>query len=153
MKKIFALLLFTCLPVVGQVDPAPGKGDTPIQEDLAGLQVKPQYPGGMAVFNALISNNLRPPEIEQEDDITLKIYVSFVIEKDGSLTNINVLRHPGYGSDVEAKRVIALSEKWSPGIIDGKPVRARYSLPIVINIKGTGKKKKPAEGAPPTEKP
>ncbi len=148
MKKAFALLLLFCLPALGQVKPDPDKVDTPIATEpfeLAGLQVKPQYPGGMSAFYEMVSENLRTPAIEPENDITLKVYITFVIEKDGSLSDIKVIRDAGYGMGQEAKRVIALSEKWSPGIIDGKPVRARYTLPITVNIKGTKKKEKPVK--------
>ena len=100
----------------------------------AGLQVQPEFPGGMTAFYKYVNNNFRIPEIEQ--NMTAKIYVSFVVEKDGSLTAIKVLRDPGYGLGKEAERVLkSLKIKWSPGIQNGKPVRASYNLPITINIK------------------
>jgi len=100
----------------------------------AGLQVQPEFPGGMAAFYKYVNNNFRIPEIDQ--NMTAKIYVSFVVEKDGSLTAIKVLRDPGYGLGKEAERVLkSLKIKWSPGIQNGKPVRASYNLPITINIK------------------
>ncbi|HTG67178.1 MAG TPA: energy transducer TonB, partial [Flavobacterium sp.] len=58
--------------------------------------------------------------------------VSFVVEKDGSLTDIKVLRDIGYGTGKEAIRVLQKSPKWNPGIQNGKPVRVQYSLPITI---------------------
>jgi len=102
--------------------------------NTAGLQVQPNYPGGIAAFLTYVNKNFRIPEIEQ--DMQAKIYVSFVIEKDGSLTAIKVLRDPGYGLGKEAERVLKSSKiKWSPGIQNGKPVRAAFNLPITINIK------------------
>lgn len=100
----------------------------------AGLQVQPEFPGGIANFLKAVNNSFRVPEIDQ--NLTAKIYVSFVVEKDGSLTAIKVLRDPGYGLGKEAERVLkSIKTKWSPGIQNGKPVRASFSLPITVNIK------------------
>jgi protein TonB len=106
--------------------------------NMAGLQVQPEYPGGIEAFYSLIGSNFRAPEADVEEDTTIKIFVSFVIEKDGSLSNVMLLRNPGYGLKEEAGRVLALSEKWSPGMQDGKPVRTMYTLPISIRLEGTG---------------
>ncbi|PZR16235.1 MAG: energy transducer TonB [Flavobacterium psychrophilum] len=100
----------------------------------AGLQVQPEFPGGIQAFYGYVNKNFRIPEIDQ--NMTAKIYVSFVVEKDGTLTAIKILRDPGYGLGKEAERVLkSLKTKWSPGIQNGKPVRASYNLPITINIK------------------
>lgn len=100
----------------------------------AGLQVQPEYPGGMTEFYSYVNKNFRIPEIDR--DMTARIYVSFVVEKDGTMTAIKVLRDPGYGLGKEAERVLrSMKKKWSPGIQNGKPVRASYNLPITINVK------------------
>ena len=100
----------------------------------AGLQVQPEFPGGIANFLKAVHNSFRIPEIDQ--NLQAKIYVSFIVEKDGSLTAIKVLRDPGYGLGKEAERVLkSIKTKWSPGIQNGKPVRASFNLPITINIK------------------
>ncbi|MFP9098201.1 energy transducer TonB [Flavobacterium sp. RHBU_24] len=100
----------------------------------AGLQVQPEYPGGIEAFYKYVNKNFRIPELD--NDMTAKIYVSFVVEKDGTLTAIKVLRDPGFGLGKEAERVLkSLKTKWSPGIQNGKPVRAQYNLPITINIR------------------
>jgi protein TonB len=100
----------------------------------AGLQVQPEYPGGIAAFQRDVTNNFRMPEVDK--DLNTKIYVSFVVEKDGSMTNIKVTRDPGYGLGKEAERALkAMKKKWAPGVQNGKNVRASYSLPIVINIR------------------
>lgn len=114
------------------------KGVEPAEDNgiynSAGLAVQPEFPGGMTAFYKFVTNNFRTPELEQ--DMTARIYVQFVVEKDGSLTDIKALRDPGYGMGKEAERVLrSLKIKWKPGIQNGKPVRARYNLPITINIK------------------
>lgn len=98
------------------------------------LDKMPQFPGGMDKFYNYVGNNFEKPEIEGMS--TLRVYVSFVIEKDGSMTDIKVNRDPGYGLGREAIRVLkSLKTKWSPGIIDSKPVRTAYSLPIVLEMR------------------
>lgn len=100
----------------------------------ATLDVRPTFPGGMDKFYSYVAKNFRSPETEMEKSI--KVHVSFVIEKDGSMTDIRVARNPGYGLDKEAIRVLkSLKIKWSPGMIKGRPVRTAYSLPINVVMK------------------
>ena len=95
------------------------------------LDKLPEFPGGIAQFYKYVGNNFRRPELDVER--TLKVYISFVVEKDGSLTDIIVKNDPGYGMGKEAIRVLkSLKTKWAPGILDGKPVRTAYNLPITI---------------------
>ncbi|MBO9586066.1 MAG: energy transducer TonB [Flavobacterium sp.] len=95
------------------------------------LDKLPEFPGGIAQFYKYVGSNFQRPELDAEK--TLRVYVSFVVEKDGSLTDIMVKNDPGYGMGKEAIRVLkSLKTKWSPGILDGKPVRTAYNLPITI---------------------
>ncbi|MGL2994790.1 energy transducer TonB [Flavobacterium sp. TSSA_36] len=95
------------------------------------LDKSPEFPGGMKKFYSYIGNNFAKPDIEGIE--TIRISVAFVIEKDGSLTDIRILKDPGYGLGQEAIRVLkSLKTKWSPGILNGKPMRTAYTLPIVI---------------------
>ena len=99
--------------------------------NTAVLDKMPEFPGGMAKFYTYVGNNFTRPELDAER--TLKVYVSFVIEKDGSITDIMVKNDPGYGVGKEAIRVLkSLKTKWSPGILNGKAVRTAYNLPITI---------------------
>ncbi|WP_417366070.1 M56 family metallopeptidase [Flavobacterium beibuense] len=99
----------------------------------AGLTKQPEYPGGMLEFYNYINKNFTIPDVKENK--ILKIYISFVIEKDGSMSSIKVLRDPGYGAGEEAVRVLkSVPEKWIPGEMDGKTVRSSYTLPITINI-------------------
>ncbi|MBA4276998.1 energy transducer TonB [Flavobacterium sp.] len=97
--------------------------------NTAGIEVKPDFPGGMDKFNAFIAKNYQAPE---EEGLKGKVYVTFVVEKDGSLTDIKVLRDIGYGTGKEAIRVLNKCPKWSPGEQNGKKVRCTFSLPISI---------------------
>ncbi|MGQ7945156.1 energy transducer TonB [Flavobacterium sp. WC2509] len=94
---------------------------------------KPEFSGGINKFYTYVGNNFEKPEIENES--LIRVNVSFVIEKDGSMTDIKVLKDPGYGLGKEAIRVLkSLKTKWIPGIYEGKAVRTSYSLPILIQI-------------------
>lgn len=97
--------------------------------NTAGIEVKPEFPGGIEKFYKYVGNNYRLPD---EGGLKGKVYVTFVVEKDGSLTDIKVLRDIGYGTGKEAIRVLNKCPKWNPGIQNGKPVRVLYSLPISI---------------------
>lgn len=93
-----------------------------------GLETKPEFPGGNSMFYKYVSNNFRMPKAK--DFKGGKVIVSFVIEKDGSVTDIKVIRHPGFETDKETVRLLKSSPKWKPGIQNGKNVRALYTLPI-----------------------
>jgi len=98
---------------------------------VSALDKLPEFPGGINKFYTFVGNNFNRPELDAEK--TLKVYVSFVIERDGSMTDIEVKRDPGYGMGKEAIRVLkSLKTKWSPGMLNGKAVRTAYNLPITI---------------------
>jgi protein TonB len=112
-----------------------GTESTPIPNNdpvnTAVLDKMPEFPGGMGKFYTYVGNNFHRPELDVEK--TLKVYVSFVIERDGSITDITVLNDPGYGLGKEAIRVLkSIKTKWTPGILNGKTVRTAYNLPITI---------------------
>lgn len=101
--------------------------------NVAVLDKMPEFPGGIAKFYNYVGNHFQKPEIDEMN--TLKVYVSFVIERDGSMTDIRVLKDPGFGLGKEAIRVLkSLKTKWTPGMIDSKPVRTAYNLPIVVSM-------------------
>ena len=109
--------------------------ETPVQkteqsEELIYNQAdkKPDFPGGIMEFYSFVGKNFKVPEAK----VNGKVFIQFVVEKDGSLTDIKVLRDLGHGTGEEAIRVLKLSPKWIPGEQDGKKVRVLYSLPISI---------------------
>jgi protein TonB len=110
----------------------PAKSNDPVS--TFGLEVQPEPFGGMAAFSKFLSKNLRYPSAASEQGIGGKVIVSFVIERDGSLSNIVVETGPGYGMDQEAVRVLKLAKAWKPGIQNGQPVRVRYMIPIAFQL-------------------
>jgi len=101
--------------------------------DIKGLDVKPDFPGGRDEFYKFIAKNYRTPDVKK---LNGKVYITFVIEKDGSLTDIKVIKDIGYGTGDEGIRVLGLSPKWLAGELNGQKVRCAYIIPISINSKG-----------------
>ena len=94
------------------------------------LDVKAEYAAGTPAFFKFIGTNFKVPE---KPAIRAKVIVQFVVETDGTLSNFNVKRDPGYGTAEEAIRVLKTSPVWKPGKKDGKAVRSLYALPITIS--------------------
>ena len=95
------------------------------------LDRQPMFPGGLKGFYEYVGNNFERQEIEEGE--TVRVLVSFVIEKNGTMTDIEVTQKTTAAVDKEAIRVLkSLKTKWSPGFKDGEPVRTQYTLPITI---------------------
>ncbi|RYJ43297.1 M56 family metallopeptidase [Flavobacterium beibuense] len=114
--------------------PSKSASDSDAIRNVAGLTKQPEYPGGMQAFYNYITENFIIPDIKE--DKTLKVFVSFIVEKDGSMSNIKILRDPGYGLGEEALRVLkSIPKKWNPGEMNGELVRTNYTVPVTINVK------------------
>jgi len=94
----------------------------------------PQFPGGIDAFYHYLSKNIRYPAAMRDAGVQGKVIVSFVVERDGSLTDLRVTRGVAADIDMEALRVIQESPRWTPGIQNGRPVRVAYSVPIAFNL-------------------
>ncbi|MGL2964965.1 energy transducer TonB [Flavobacterium sp. XGLA_31] len=94
------------------------------------VEKAPRFPNGIAGFYKYISANYNVPR--DKNFKGGKVYVTFIIEKDGAVTEVKVIRDCGFGTGEEAKRVLSLSPKWLPGEQKGIPVRVQYSLPITL---------------------
>ena len=94
---------------------------------------KPEYPGGIGQFYTFVQQNFNIPVVDK--DLTGRVIVTFIVEKDGSLSHSEVVRDLGYGTGEEALRLLSISPKWSPAQANGVPVRVAYNLPIMVNIK------------------
>ncbi|OFY52189.1 MAG: hypothetical protein A2W85_00345 [Bacteroidetes bacterium GWF2_41_31] len=90
----------------------------------------PEYPGGMNAMMSFLSSNITYPQQAKNDTISGRVFINFIIEKDGSVTNVKVLRGIGSGCDEEAVRVISSMPKWKPGMQNGEAVRVSYNIPI-----------------------
>jgi periplasmic protein TonB len=128
MEKIFltSIFLFFSLHIFSQ------EQISLIEETIfetKDIDIQPNYPSGIDAFYNFFYTNFKKPDVTQ---LIGKIFLSFIVEKNGTLTDIKTIRDIGFGTGIEAERVLALSPKWSPGIKDGIPVRVLYKIPIAI---------------------
>jgi TonB family protein len=100
------------------------------EEPFTVVEQMPEYPGGVDALVRFISENIRYPEEAKRDSITGRVFVKFVVDTDGRVSDIGILRGIGSGCDEEAMRVVASMPKWKPGMHEGKPARVAYNLPI-----------------------
>lgn len=105
--------------------------------DFSSIEKMPDFPGGMPKFYAYVGKNYVYPAAAREQGVSGRLIMSFVVEKDGSLTDIKVLRDLGMGTGEEAVRLLKKAPKWSPGVQNGRPVRVQYTLPIMLNLEGS----------------
>ncbi|EDM36129.1 TonB [Pedobacter sp. BAL39] len=124
------------LPITGDGNGAVGTGTgngTTVDNTIynsSGVEVYPEFDGGMKAWAKFIQRNLRYPYQAQEKGVQGKVLISFVVERDGSVSNVTVVNGIGAGCDEEAARVIAKSPKWKPGRQNDQAVRVRYTIPI-----------------------
>lgn len=112
------------------------KEDEEIEEQRIFLVVEdmPLFPGGEAAMYKFIGKNIEYPRMAKESGISGRVFVTFVVERDGKVTDVQVLRGIGGGCDEEAVRVIQAMPRWSPGKQRGKPVRVQYRMPIKFTL-------------------
>ena len=94
----------------------------------------PEFPGGMEALYKYLRENIKYPQLARDNNITGKVYVTFVVEKDGSIANPRVLKDIGGGCGAEAIRVVKSMPKWTPGKQRGKSVRVQFNLPVSFNL-------------------
>lgn len=94
----------------------------------------PVYPGGLEALNTYLTTSIRYPEAARQNNITGKVLVSFVVDTDGSINRIRLLKGLNYGTDEEAVRVIARMPNWTPGKRKGRAVAVLYTLPVLFSI-------------------
>jgi beta-lactamase regulating signal transducer with metallopeptidase domain len=107
------------------------------------VEKMPEFPDGMKAFFQFISRTIKYPVGMRENNIQGKAYISFVIEEDGSVSDVKSVNDPGYGSGEEGVRVISLSPKWNPAIKDGKAVRVQCTIPINFTLANESEDPKP----------
>lgn len=103
------------------------------EKELA-LENLPSFPGGDYGFSEYLSSEIEYPYQARVNHISGQVIVRFVIEKDGSINEVKIMEGIGYGCDREAVRVLKASPKWNPGLLDGKPVRVYYTMPITFQL-------------------
>ncbi|MBR0178134.1 MAG: TonB family protein [Bacteroidales bacterium] len=104
------------------------------QEIFQIVEEMPSYPGGDQKLMEYIAKNIKYPQIARESGIQGRVFVGFVVEPDGHVSNVKLLRGIGGGCDEEAMRVIKSMPKWKPGKQRGKAVRVSYQIPVMFEL-------------------
>ena len=99
------------------------------------VEVMPQYPGGQIAMMKYIMENMKYPKQAMKEGIQGRVTVSFIVEKDGRVSNVRLLHSVQSALDKEAIRVVKSMPKWTPGKHNGKPVRVRFNLPVMFKLK------------------
>ena len=110
------------------------------------VEQMPEFPGGQEALYKFISDNILYPKDARENDIKGKVVVQFIVEKDGSVQNVEVVSGVHPLLDEEALRIVKLLPSFKPGMVNGEPVRVRMKLPITFNLESGGTKKKEVDG-------
>ena len=98
------------------------------------VEQMPSFPGGQGALMSYLSQNIRYPVVAQENGVQGRVTVSFVVERDGSITDVTVVRSVDPSLDKEAVRVIKSMPKWNPGKQNGSPVRVKYNVPVSFRL-------------------
>lgn len=136
MKRIIMMAIAACMMTLGaqaQVQ----KGNTAPQDVFDVVEEMPVFPGGMQGMIKFLSENISYPKDAQEKKISGRVIISFVIDKDGSVGEVQTVK-PLYPSlDEEAIRIVKSMPNWTPGKQKGQAVRVKYSLPISFSLDKT----------------
>ena len=120
-------LEFTRVEVKEEVEEAEEEVFLVVEED-------PEFPGGLDALSKFIADNIKYPQLAKENNITGKVFVSFVVEKDGRVGQVKILRDIGGGCGNEAVRVVKMMPRWKPGKQRGKAVRTQFNLPVNFDL-------------------
>jgi protein TonB len=106
--------------------------DEPV--DIRVVEDLPQFPGGAAEFMKWLTKNLRYPSSAQSQQVKGRVVAQFIINRDGSVTDLEVTEHLNRACDNEVLRVLKMMPKWQPGLMDAKPCRTKVCIPVVFNF-------------------
>jgi len=98
------------------------------------VESMPEYPGGEPALYKFLAENIKYPQMAKESGIQGRVFVTFVVERNGAVTDVRVLRGIGGGCDEEAIRVVKNMPQWTPGKQRGKSVRVQYNLPVKFTL-------------------
>ena len=140
MKKISLIVFLVSINLIAAAqDTSKVKTEEPI---LDFADIEPEYPGGQAAMQQFIQSHVIYPESSREMNEQGTVYVQFVVNLDGSITEVRVLKGVSDSLDAEAIRVIKLMPNWKPGMQAGKAARLRHIIPIAFRTDNGKKKKK-----------
>ena len=115
------------------------------------VKKQPEFPGGFGALQTYLKQNVHYPTEAQKAGVKGRVFVSFIIETDGQITDVQLLKGLGYGCDEESLRVIRAMPRWTPGSQDGRPLRVRYHLPVLFGVDYPKYREPSNDKAPPPE--
>lgn len=121
-------------PVIEIIEPAEKLPDEEIEEIPYIVETMPSYVGGLEEFYKFVGKHLKYPAQARRMGVEGKVFVYFVVDKDGGLNDIKIARGIGAGCDEEVLRIINMSPKWNPGKQRGVPVKVRMMMPITFKL-------------------
>lgn len=110
-------------------------GDTKTDEVFTVVEQMPEFPGGESAMNDFLDKNLQYPQMAKEQSIQGKVWIGFIVDKFGNVSNVEVLRGIGGGCDEEAARVVGIMPRWNPGKQSGRPVIVKFRFPINFTLR------------------
>jgi periplasmic protein TonB len=134
MKKLFITLSFVLIGIFS----ANAQTNEPVYEKVDEIA---EYKGGISEMYNFLGRNLKYPKPAAKANVTGKVYVKIVIEKNGTVSSPLIVKGIGFGCDQEVLRVVGRMPTWNPGKINGKAVRSSYVLPIAFALDNTNKSK------------
>jgi protein TonB len=98
------------------------------------VEQMPSYPGGTSALMSYLNSNIKYPVVAQENGVQGRVIVGFVVERDGSITDVNILKSVDPSLDREAARVVRSMPRWTPGKQNGQAVRVKYNVPVTFRL-------------------
>ncbi len=134
MRKLFLMcaMAVMCLVTANAQKTVVSQSSQSVYDEV---EVMPEFPGGMQAMIEYLNTNIKYPKDAIKQEVGGRVMVMFVVETDGSLSNVRVARKVFPSLDAEAVRVVKTMPKWKPGKEKGRPVRVNFTMPIVFSIK------------------
>lgn len=104
------------------------------EEIFTVVEEQPEFPGGYEAMMKFLASNIQYPPMAKENNIQGRVVVQFVVEKDGRITDVKVVKDLGWGTGDEAARVVKMMPRWKPGKQRNKPVKVRFNLPVKFEL-------------------
>lgn len=133
MKRLLLFCVFSLCVFSLKAQKIPASTSNTVYTVNTGLDQLPQFPGGLDELNKFLIKNLKWPS---QDDVQGRVYINFIVEKDGRLTNFKIERKLRPEFDKEALRVLKKMPRWKPATVNGKPVKCRDTVPINFMFSG-----------------
>ena len=125
----------TVLKAVEEIaTPEPPKQEVEQNKVFDVVEQQPSYPGGMGALNQWLASNIKYPAMAAENGIEGRVVVQFVVERDGSVSGVHVVRGVDPSLDKEATRVVSQMPNWIPGKQNGSAVRVKYTVPVTFRL-------------------